>query len=462
MFGWRWRRPQRAGGAKLEDVAVERNSRFLVVAPHSDDEVLGAGGLIYRAVKLGCPVHVVMLTNGDGYNRAALRSQSRRLRMTPTQAVAFAYARQQETLAALARLGLQSSDVTFLGYPDRGLAAMWERHWHVDNPFRSRFIGVTRSPYYNSRTLNAPFSGVSLVEDLEGVMAEFRPTHLIVPHPNDFHGDHWAGCCFALFALERLRLAGLFSADVPVVLQYLVHQGPWPRPKGFRPSAGLHPPPTYAGLRFPWVTLPLAKDAIAHKHDALLSYESQMVFMRGYLLSFVRSNELFGLAETVRPPLLPRGGFADREPGEGSWSDGEVLYPTRDSLAKRVGRSADVKALRIGRDDERLYLQMELRHRAVDDYVYGVTLFDVPFQAEGRRRLHIGMRVPDRLQISGEGGWELSEGIVGRTGRRAFEVALPLSALDGCGRLFLGAETRYRGLVIDRLALQLLDLESSD
>lgn len=461
MFGWRWRRPGGPGRATLDDVAVERNSRFLIVAPHSDDEVLGAGGLIYRAVKLGCPVHVVMLTNGDGYNRAALRSQSRRLRTTPAQAVAFAYARQQETLAALARLGLSESAVTFLGYPDRGLAAMWERHWRPDNPYRSRFTGATKSPYHNSRTPNAPFTGVSLVDDLEGVLAQFQPTHVVVPHPNDFHGDHWAGCCFTLFALERLRAGGLLAPGGPVVLQYLVHQGPWPRPKGFRPAAGLHPPPTYAELRFPWVTLPLAKDAVAHKHDALQSYQSQMVFMRGYLLSFVRSNELFGLARTLTPPALPRGGFADREPGEGGWGDGEVLYPMRDSLAKRVGRSADVKALRVGRDEERLYLQMELRHRAVDDYVYGVTLFGVPSRAEERRRLHIRMRVPDRLQISGEGGWESSEGIVGRTGRRAFEVAVPLSALDGCGRIFLGAETRYRGLVIDRLALQLLDLHEA-
>lgn len=504
IFRWRLRRPRQAGEFSLNQLAVERNSRFLVIAPHSDDEILGAGGLMYMAAKAGCAVHVVMLTNGDGYNKAALGGQSRRLRPTAARAIAFAYERQRETVEALQRLGLDDSDLTFLGYPDRGLAAMWERHWHGDVPYRSRFTGATRSPYHNSRTPNAPFIGTSLVADLESVILQFQPTHIVVPHPNDFHGDHWAGCCFTLYALESLRVNGRLRAE-PVVLQYMVHQGPWPKPRGFRPGIGLHPPATYAGLRFPWVTLPLSRAAVAHKHDALLCYRSQMVFMRNYLLSFVRANELFGVLQYVTPPVVETGRIViDGNTSE--WTDvaGEVLYPMRDSLAKRVGRSADVKAVRVCRDADKLYLRMELRHRAVDDYVYGITLHGItphtvtPHELtpngiidgpahiaspartgrfrrsprfrqtnrtvptasanSGRRRLHIGMRVPDRIQIKGEGGWESMRGIVGRAGNRELEVALPLADLIGPARLFLGVETRYRGIIIDRPALQLLDL----
>src|SRR5262245_44158967 len=39
--------------------------RILVLAPHPDDEVLGAGGVLHEAVSRKLPVHVVFLTNGD-------------------------------------------------------------------------------------------------------------------------------------------------------------------------------------------------------------------------------------------------------------------------------------------------------------------------------------------------------------------------------------------------------------
>lgn len=309
MFRWRYRRSPLPGPDLPERFVVEGHHRFLVVAPHSDDEVLGAGGLLYLAVRTGCPVRVVMLTNGDGYNRAALGSQSRRLRPTPARAIAFAYERQWETRAALQRLGVNESCLTFLGYPDRGLAPMWERHWHANDPYRSRFTGATHSPYFNSRTPAAPFAGISLLADLEGVLQEFRPTHVVVPHALDFHSDHWAGCHFVLHALDQWRAKeGALSS--PVVMQYLVHQGAWPRPRGFHPRSLLHPPSTRAGLRFPWLTLTLPKEAVAHKHDALLCYRSQMVFMRSYLLSFVRANELFGIATGATPSLLVHGDVA--------------------------------------------------------------------------------------------------------------------------------------------------------
>src|SRR3954451_20581648 len=43
----------------------------LVVAPHPDDDVLGAGGVIQQALAIGKSVVVVFMTNGDGYPDAA-------------------------------------------------------------------------------------------------------------------------------------------------------------------------------------------------------------------------------------------------------------------------------------------------------------------------------------------------------------------------------------------------------
>ncbi len=42
-------------------LGLEGIASALVVAPHGDDEVLGAGGLIYRLVQSGAAVHVVFL-----------------------------------------------------------------------------------------------------------------------------------------------------------------------------------------------------------------------------------------------------------------------------------------------------------------------------------------------------------------------------------------------------------------
>src|SRR5215831_11579943 len=53
-------------------LALEVNpaTRLLVFAPHPDDEVLGAAGLIARVRSQGGAVHVVLLTSGDGFPEA--------------------------------------------------------------------------------------------------------------------------------------------------------------------------------------------------------------------------------------------------------------------------------------------------------------------------------------------------------------------------------------------------------
>lgn len=46
---------------------VDAGTNLLVVAPHPDDETLGAGGLMQRVHAAGGDVSVVYLTDGDGY-----------------------------------------------------------------------------------------------------------------------------------------------------------------------------------------------------------------------------------------------------------------------------------------------------------------------------------------------------------------------------------------------------------
>src|SRR5437660_6708826 len=49
------------------DLHVSPATRLLIVAPHPDDEALGAGGLIQRVVAAGGSVRVVLITSGDAF-----------------------------------------------------------------------------------------------------------------------------------------------------------------------------------------------------------------------------------------------------------------------------------------------------------------------------------------------------------------------------------------------------------
>lgn len=57
------------------------DTRILVVAAHADDEVLGAGGTLYSAIRTGASVHVLIMSTGslsrdiDEANRATLKER---------------------------------------------------------------------------------------------------------------------------------------------------------------------------------------------------------------------------------------------------------------------------------------------------------------------------------------------------------------------------------------------------
>src|SRR2546425_7498826 len=53
-----------------QELTVPPKLRLLVIAPHPDDESLGAGGLMQRTMAQGGRVHVLFLTSGDGYPEA--------------------------------------------------------------------------------------------------------------------------------------------------------------------------------------------------------------------------------------------------------------------------------------------------------------------------------------------------------------------------------------------------------
>lgn len=85
----------------------------LIVAPHPDDELIGAAGLIACLLRRGTAVHVAVATDGAASHPNSLTWPHRRL----------VAARQMETRRALRRLGVSAASIDFLGLPDGGATA---------------------------------------------------------------------------------------------------------------------------------------------------------------------------------------------------------------------------------------------------------------------------------------------------------------------------------------------------
>jgi len=443
-------------------IAVPAHRRVLVLAPHSDDETLGAGGFIAEAVRHGDEVRVVVATNGDGF-RYAVEDEYHHLRLTPAQYIQFGYVRQKETLAALALLGVPADKVSFLGYPDRGLARLWLDNWSNAKPYTSPYTRVAHSPYLNSLTPGAPYSGESLLADLEKVLIDYRPDIIIMPHPNDAHPDHWALNAFATYALADLRHKGWPFAQAPAVYLYLVHRGDWPAPKGVHLNGRLTPPTTLADTTTAWSSLSLSPDVIRLKYQAILTYKSQLAIMRRFLTSFARSNEIFGELGEIPAPPVPDGRIrVTGTPSEWAGIEPIVRDPTLDTVARRIEGSGDLQALYAAVDSSHLFLLLQTRRPVSNKLTYTVRL--IPFDQAAspyRHQVIVRIRPPSRVNLVNPFEQEVPGGtqVVVKANRDFIELSLPLWAIGSPRRVYLSAETSLSELMIDRLAWQMVRLE---
>lgn len=292
----------------LEWPLPPRGARILIVAPHCDDETLGCAGLIQVAAQRGAQIRVALLTNGDGFHLAAARAFDKPITrrglppVTPEEYVRLARLRQQETLRAMALLGVPESQVDFLGYPDRGLRPMWERFWEPERPYTSPSTRTDHSPYERAFRRHAPYCGRALVKDLCALLRRFRPQWVLAPHPDDSHPDHKYGYAFVVTALAQVP-----EGRHVVTGAYLVHSPNWPSPPGLFLPLPLAPPATLRGPGHRWEVLPLSGPVRERKRQAVLAYPSQTAVLGGLLKSFARANELF-----ERDPPSP---FPARPPG---------------------------------------------------------------------------------------------------------------------------------------------------
>jgi LmbE family N-acetylglucosaminyl deacetylase len=269
---------------------AERNDRVLIVAPHIDDEVIGAGGYALDAIRNGADVYVVFLTAGD-CNRLSARMVMHKTYLEVGKA------RIAESRHAMALLGVPESHVFVLGYPDRGLKSMLDR---PDSVIRSKGTKKDAVPYSDAMTPGAPYSFAGLSADLRRVLDIARPTTVIAPVPFDHHPDHAAAALITDAVLADTDLH-------PQRFGYLVHTSRIPKAWLWLPKRALQPPPRFR--QHSWMEYPLSPEVRRTKNGVLLSYKSQGPYVFLLRDAYVRKNELFVVyenGEPAPPPVHPK------------------------------------------------------------------------------------------------------------------------------------------------------------
>ena len=266
-------------------------ARLLVVAPHPDDESLGAGGLMAKARHQGDDVYVVLLTSGDGFVEDAARYYLS-LDVKPEEYVHMGYERQMETERAMATLGIPARNLFFLGFPDGGIDALWRTHWDRD-PWVSATTGFDRVPYLTAWRPDMPYLGRRLLDLLVAVYEEVRPTRIVLPSAFDTHPDHWGTNAFATMAWAELARRNRLWEGV-ARLGYLVHWPTWPLPLSYRPESAAEAPRPLRRLgQEPWHVEEIDRKHVEQKRLALMAHTSQAELIKPFMLAFCRRTETF-------------------------------------------------------------------------------------------------------------------------------------------------------------------------
>lgn len=439
---WQLRSANLAGlrHSKLTTEIPSAKERVLVLAPHADDEVLACGGLIHEALGRGAYVQVALATNGDGFRWAATRLYDK-LKITPEDFLALGKERQSESLNALALMGLPPERVTFLSYPDGGTAQMWLRYWDAEHRYTSPQTKTDQSSYPDSFHPEAPYCGRALVDDLKAIIQRIKPTTVLCPHPNDNHSDHWALNCYTIAALYELGMLDQVKLQL-----YLMHRGDWPVPQGLHKNLPLSPPAAMDGLDTHWESLPLSPLLTERKHRAMLRYHSQTLVLKRFMLSFVRSNELFGSRPIGRLTTLGRGAIRiDGIPHDWHLLKPAILDPAKDMGATALAPSADLLRVYAVRGGNRLFVRIDARGKISPEIRYQINLHPVSDKLVGPpRHYSFGLKndapVGTKFDVSG----------------KFLEASLPWPGDAASGGIMLNAASISKSYTLDKTAWTLL------
>ncbi len=437
-----------AGVPDLRELELRPGDRLLVLAPHPDDETIGAGGLIQAAVEAGVPVRVAILTDG-GSSKDAFADLRGPLGTSAREALRLSAVRRREALAATGELGVAPGDVVFLGYPDSAMLPMWQQAWS-DRPVQSPRTRATTVRHSFALTPGAAHTGESVLRDLGRLVSEFRPTVVAVSHPGDTHPDHEALSLFSLVALWDWTEA---SGVRPRIYSYVVHYWEYPRTKGLRPHLSLEPPAEFGnGVR--WRESRLTAAQRKDKFDAISRHETQMALAPDFLHGFVRASEPFDVVPEVRiwPGATPQASSVTRPL--------RALTVTNQVEAAEVPYP-DARIVDIATDGERLRFSVLMNRQP---------------SAELRIETHVAGWAPKRfvdmpklsLVTKGAVSSVLDRGarlgssevlVVSRGNRIDYEI--PLVALGSPERVIVDAKLHSDGYPVDSMTWTAVELADS-
>jgi LmbE family N-acetylglucosaminyl deacetylase len=415
-----------APAAAAGQIQLTDSDRILVLAPHPDDEVLGAGGVLREAMERGIPVRVVFLTNGDS-NEWSFLAYRKRPVVLPRAVLAMGAIRQGEAVVATETLGVPAADLTFLGYPDYGTLAIWRSHWGSRPPDRGRLTRARAVPYATAFRPGAPFKGEEILADLETILLGFRPTRIFVSHPADHHPDH-----AALYLFTRVALWDLQGEVAATLHPFLIHYPRWPRGKGEELS-----PPARLLAGFNWQSRELSPEEMAAKRLALTAHRTQWHYSASRLLPFVRLNELYG--DLAVPTLAPGGAVrllaVPGAAGEEASGPGEDPAGDADELV-------DLQDLSVRLAPDRLEIAMDLQEALPEGSAVSLSAFgyrpDRAFAAMPKLEVRIephahSVREQDR-PLPRSTAWAAVRG-------RKLTARIPLASLGDPTRIFLQVRT---------------------
>lgn len=125
--------------------SLEIKGTVMVIAPHPDDEILGCGGWLTKAVQEGIQVEVVILTGGEKSHAGCCQEPESHIQLE----------RRKLATGAAKQIGLPEARLHLLNYPDGNI-----------------------SPAYPE------------TESLSELIEKVAPSTILIPHPLDGWQDH--------------------------------------------------------------------------------------------------------------------------------------------------------------------------------------------------------------------------------------------------------------------------------
>ena len=441
-----WIHSSRAEQPAWPPLALSPNDRIMILAPHPDDEVIATGGLIQQALKQGLPVHVVFFTYGDN-NEWAFAVYRRHPLLMPKAMQGMGLIRHDEAIRADGVLGLSTTNLTFLGYPDFGTLQIWNEHWGAQPPFRSMLTRVTAVPYTNAFRCGADYKGEDILADLKSVIRDFKPTKIFVSHPGDHNPDHRS-----LYLFTQVALWDLEKELKPAVYPFLVHYKKWPRPAGYHPEIELVPPDLFKdSVR--WQVYGLSPTHVSVKRDAIRMHASQYAVSGRYLDSFIRPNELFGDFPTMR--LRP----ADTNHSAAIENESETNDLPEILTDEERGSYIGIETRAMWLEKDRVVLRMELSRPLVRTVDFTASIFgyrgDKPFGE--MPKIHVNADITACAILDQNRPLPIDSSEVVRSAK-TITIRIPLSILGNPEKILTSARTKLGDIPMDWVSWRILEV----